>query len=88
VLPPQALIALAAQLVMMGGCFVLSLYLTINLQAKICHFRFLCFGDLRTLVTSFDNLSLSLSLSLSHPSQEAISLHEVKFIVCQAICNF
>jgi len=68
VLPPQALIALAAQLVMMGGCFVLSLYLTINLQAKICHFRFLCFGDLRTLVTSFDNLSLS----LSHPSQEAI----------------
>jgi hypothetical protein len=63
-LPPQALIALAAQLVMMGGCFVLSLYLTINLQAKICHFRFLCFGDLRTLVTSFDNLSLSLSLSL------------------------
>ncbi len=48
VLPPQALIALAAQLVMMSGCFVLSLYLTINLQAKICHFRFL--------------LSLSLSL--------------------------
>jgi len=86
VLPPQALIALAAQLVMMSGCFVLSLYLTINLQAKICHFRFLCFGDLRTLVTSFDNLSLS--LSLSHPSQEAICLHEVKFIVCQAICNF
>jgi hypothetical protein len=41
VLPPQALIAMAAQLVMMGGCFVLSLYLTNNFQAKMCHCRLL-----------------------------------------------
>jgi hypothetical protein len=48
-LPPRALIALAAQLVMMGGCFVLSLYLTNNLQAKFfVNLGFFVFGDLRT----------------------------------------
>jgi hypothetical protein len=68
VLPLQALIALAAQLVMMGGCFVLSLYLTNNLQAKNFLFQaFLCFGDLKTCNNQV--LTIFLSLSLSHPSQ-------------------